>query len=520
MTDQTAHPLTLYNSLTRTKEPFEPMDPKRVTMYNCGPTVYSYAHIGNARAAVVADVLFRVLRHIYGEDHVVYARNITDVDDKIIASAKEQGVPISEITEKYARIYNEDLEALGCLPPTHQPKATENIGGMIDLIETLLKDGYAYASDGHVFFDVSKYDEYGKLSGNTLDALRGGDRVGEGEVARKKNSADFVLWKPELDGVGWDAPFGRGRPGWHIECSAMSKAVLGETIDIHCGGVDLKFPHHENEIAQSNCAHGKPMAKFWVHNEFLNMGTEKMSKSLGNVKLIHDLRENWDGEVIRLALLKAHYRSELIWSVRLVNEAESNLRIMYSAKQFAKKYTPTTLAPSLNFLNLIMPDLNTVGALMELMHLAGEIKSRVYRIEQIIPKFEGITGDNILAQHHQDEFVSDYFKSQSEERANILERERKKIGQLLGSLIISGRILGLLQKDPEEWFAGGLDKGKYDGLVAEYDAARKEAVAAKEAGDKSLMGELFKKSDEIRDTLKADGIAIDTGPNGSTWRKA
>jgi len=238
-----------------------------VTMYNCGPTVYSYAHIGNARAAVVADVLFRVLRHIYGEEHVIYARNITDVDDKIIQSAKKQGVDISVITKKFAKIYNEDLAAIGCLPPTEP-----HIDDMVAMISDLLEKGFAYESDGHVFFDVSKYEDYGKLSGNTLENLRGGDRVGEGEVARKKNSADFVLWKPELDGVGWDAPFGKGRPGWHIECSAMAKAVLtdgtkSDTIDIHCGGVDLKFPHHENEIAQSNCSHDAPLANYWVHNE-------------------------------------------------------------------------------------------------------------------------------------------------------------------------------------------------------------------------------------------------------------
>ena len=328
--------LTLYNSLTRQKEPFTPQDPTRVTMYNCGPTVYSYAHIGNARAAVVADVLFRVLRHIYGEDHVVYARNITDVDDRIIASAKETGKPISEITEKFARIYNEDLAAIGCLPPTHQPKCTDHISHMIEMISDLIVKGFAYESDGHVFFDVSQYADYGKLSGNSLEALKGGDRVGEGEVARKRNSADFVLWKPELDGVGWDAPFGRGRPGWHIECSAMAKATLcggnyGNTIDIHCGGVDLKFPHHENERAQSCCGNDTDkFANYWVHNEFLNMGTEKMSKSLGNVTLVHDLLKEWDGEVIRLALLKAKYSEILKWTDNLVSEANSNLHYMYS----------------------------------------------------------------------------------------------------------------------------------------------------------------------------------------------
>lgn len=303
------HPLKLYDSLLREVRQFVPQDPTRVTMYNCGPTVYSYAHIGNARAAVVADVLFRVLRHIYGEEHVRYARNLTDVDDKIIAAAQEQGVPISEITEKFAKIYQDDLKALNCLEPTVEPKATEHISHMISMIEELIEKGFAYESDGHVFFDVSKYDEYGKLSGNTLANLRKGDRVGEGEVARKKNSADFVLWKPEMGGVGWDAPFGRGRPGWHIECSAMAKETLGDVIDIHCGGVDLKFPHHENEIAQSCCANGKPtFANFWVHNEFLNMGKDKMSKSLGNVVLVHDLLKEWDGEVIRLALLKARGR--------------------------------------------------------------------------------------------------------------------------------------------------------------------------------------------------------------------
>ena len=247
--------LKLYNSLSREKQDFVPQDPKRVTMYNCGPTVYSYAHIGNARAAVAADVLFRVLRHIYGEEHVVYARNITDVEDKINAAAAEQGVEISVITEKFAKIYNDDLAALGCLMPTMQPKATDHMDEMITMISGLMADGFAYASEGHVFFDISKYDDYGKLSGNTLDQLRKGERVDDEEYARKKNAADFVLWKPSKKGEpAWEAPFGAGRPGWHIECSAMIEKNLGETIDIHCGGQDLKFPHHENEIAQSNCA--------------------------------------------------------------------------------------------------------------------------------------------------------------------------------------------------------------------------------------------------------------------------
>lgn len=501
MTDQTEHPLTLYNSLTRTKEQFVPQDPKRVTMYNCGPTVYSYAHIGNARAAVVADVLFRVLRHIYGEEHVIYARNITDVDDKIIASAKEQGVDISEITEKYARIYNEDLEALGCLPPTVQPKCTAHIDNMINMISDLIAKGFAYESDGHVFFEVSKYEDYGRLSGNTLQALRGGDRVGEGEIARKRNAADFVLWKPELDGVGWDAPFGKGRPGWHIECSAMAKAELtdgtaSETIDIHCGGVDLKFPHHENEIAQSNCAHdGAPLANYWVHNEFLNMGSEKMSKSLGNVKLIHDLRKDWDGEVIRLALLKAHYRSELIWSEDLLSESKAQLDGWYIALKNTKEIEEISVSDG-HLNGVLNDDLNTV----ELIKLFGNIKN-------ILNGYDPSNGRSTVPLKN-DGKILPMITSPSD-----LAREKWELKQ-------SANLLGLLQKKPDEWFAGGLDTDKFDALAADYDTARSEALKAKEAGDKALMGQLFARSDEIRDQLKADGVILETGPEGSSWRKA
>jgi len=444
MTDE----LKLYNTLSRKKEVFKPSDPKRVTMYNCGPTVYNYAHIGNARAAVVADVLFRVLRHIYGADHVVYARNITDVDDKIIAAAKELGVDISEITEKYARIYNEDLAALNCLPPSVQPKATDNIGGMITIISKLLEDGFAYQSDGHVFFDVSQYEDYGKLSGNTLHALKKGDRVGEGEVARKKNTADFVLWKPELDGVGWDAPFGHGRPGWHIECSAMARETLGETIDIHCGGVDLKFPHHENEIAQSECAHGKTMARYWVHNEFLNMGSEKMSKSLGNVKLITDIVKEWDGEVARLALLKAHHRSELIWTDGLLEESKAQLDGWYRELLDTPEIGPD--APiSEPFIAALMDDLNTPLA----------------------------------------------FASLAQERNAAM-------------LKASANLLGVLNKDPKDWFKGDTS----DDEAAEIEALIQERLDARAAKN-------WARGDEIRDELKARGIVLEDGADGTTWRR-
>ena len=467
MTDQ--NPLTLYNSLTRTKEQFVPQDPKRVTMYNCGPTVYSYAHIGNARAAVVADVLFRVLRHIYGEDHVVYARNITDVDDRIIQSATETGLPISDITEKYARIYNEDLAALNCLAPTHQPHATKHIDDMIVMIAELIEKGHAYESDGHVFFDVSTYAAYGALSGNTLDALRGGDRVGEGEVARKKNAADFVLWKPELNGVAWDAPFGRGRPGWHIECSAMAKATLTQeietdVIDIHCGGVDLKFPHHENEIAQSCCANDEAkFANYWVHNEFLNMGSEKMSKSLGNVTLIHDLTKKYEGETLRLALIKASHRSELNWTSDLLFEADIQLDGWYRSLQRIRTWASSEPAPEM--IEAIMDDLHTPKALFILSELGNSL-------------------------NYQREEPFDYSAA-------------------AGEFIASANLLGLLQKDPDEWFKGNAssdDQAEFDAIALR----RQEARAAKD----------WAAADAARDEATAKGIVLEDGPDGTTWRKA
>ncbi|WP_026942444.1 cysteine--tRNA ligase [Hellea balneolensis] len=493
--------LTLYNSLTRQKKVFTPQDPKRVTMYNCGPTVYSYAHIGNARAAVVADVLFRVLRHIYGEEHVIYARNITDVDDKIIESAKEQGVDISVITEKYANIYNEDLAAIGCLPPTEQPKATESIDEMQDIIVELMDKNIAYFSEGHILFDVTRMDEYakekkmdtryGKLSGRKLEDNLAGARV---EVASyKRNAGDFVLWKPAKDDEpGWDFKnYGRGRPGWHIECSAMIRDVLGETIDIHCGGIDLKFPHHENEIAQSHCANDKPLANFWVHNEFLNMGKDKMSKSLGNVKLIHDLLKDWDGEVIRLALLTAHYRSELIWTEKLLEDSKAQLDRWYrSAQKLNVNFSEIEPIPPTEdfghpFADNVFDDLNAMFGWMYYYNIID------YVIENKDPSMVV-----------------------SSPRPNIDERKKQKWISRLSTMM---NLLGLLQKDPEEWFKGGLD---YDALVEEYDSVRAQALAAKEAGDKAKMGEMFKRSDEIRDQFKAEGVVIESGSEGkSSWRK-
>ena len=291
--------LKLYNTLTRTKDEFEPLDAKNVRMYVCGPTVYDFAHIGNARPVIVFDVLFRLLRHIYGADHVTYVRNITDVDDKINARAAEEGITIRELTERTAKQFFEDVAALGCLPPTHEPRATDHITHMIAMIERLIATGYAYAAEGHVLFDVGSKPDYGKLSRRSLDEMIAGARV---EVAPyKRNAMDFVLWKPSKPGEpSWPSPWGSGRPGWHIECSAMSEALLGETFDIHGGGIDLVFPHHENEIAQSEGAHqDHPLAKVWMHNGFLQVEGEKMSKSLGNFITIHQLLSSTTLAIIR-----------------------------------------------------------------------------------------------------------------------------------------------------------------------------------------------------------------------------
>ncbi|MBY0423852.1 MAG: cysteine--tRNA ligase, partial [Parvularculaceae bacterium] len=321
--------IELYDTLTREKRRFEPADPARVTLYVCGPTVYNHAHIGNFRAAVVFDLLFRVLRRRYGADAVVYSRNFTDIDDKIIAAARESGEPIAALTARYARLYDEETAAFGVLPPTLKPTATGHIGEMIAMIGVLVAKSAAYVAEGHVLFSVARFSGYGRLSGVDQEEIIAGARV---EIAPyKQNAADFVLWKPSApDEPGWESPWGRGRPGWHIECSAMIQKALGRTIDIHGGGQDLRFPHHENEIAQSTCAHdGAPLARFWLHNGFLRMGADKMSKSLGNVVLPKDLLKRWPGEALRFALLSAHYRQPLEWTDDLVEQSKRQLDRFY-----------------------------------------------------------------------------------------------------------------------------------------------------------------------------------------------
>ena len=313
--------LRLYNTLTRTKEELFPLDPNNVRMYVCGPTVWDYAHIGNARPVIVFDVLFRLLRQIYGADHVTYVRNITDVDDKINAKARAEGVPIAEVTERTTKQFHADIAALGVLPPTVEPRATEHIAEMIAIIERLIANGHAYSADGHVLFNVPSMKEYGQLSRRSLDEMLAGARV---DVAPyKRGDMDFVLWKPSDDETpGWDSPWGRGRPGWHIECSAMSWKHLGEVFDIHGGGIDLVFPHHENEIAQTRCAFGHSvMANVWMHNGFLQVEGQKMSKSLGNFLTIHELLKDWPGDVLRFNMLRTHYRQPIDWTLKSLEES-------------------------------------------------------------------------------------------------------------------------------------------------------------------------------------------------------
>ncbi len=458
--------LTLYNTLSRRKEEFVPIDPDRVTMYVCGPTVYSYAHIGNARPAVVFDVLVRLLRHQW--PNVVFARNITDIDDKINAAAAEQGVDIGEITSKFEKIYLDDMASLGVAPPDIEPHATDHIPEMIAMMEKLIEDGHAYAAEGHVLFNVPSYPEYGQLSKRDQEELLAGARV---EVAPyKKDPSDFVLWKPSTpDLPGWDSPWGRGRPGWHLECSCMIEKHLGRTIDIHGGGVDLVFPHHENEIAQSTCAHGGgTFVRYWMHNGFVNVDKEKMSKSIGNVLLVHDLLDQAPGEAIRLALLNAHYRQPLDWTDDGLAQAKARLDRLYRALGSLEGVDPAPDAgPNAAFLVALNDDLNTPKALASLFDLARQ--------------------------------------------ANTATDDAEK-SRIKGELVASAGLMGLLQQDPESWFAGetsgddGPDAERIERLIE----ARQNAKAAKD----------YAEADRIRDELAAANIVLEDGPAGTTWRRA
>jgi len=453
-----AVPLVLYNTLSRRKETFAPLDAKNVRMYVCGPTVYDLAHIGNARPVIVFDVLYRLLRHLYGAPCVRYVRNITDVEDKIIARAKETGEGIRDLTERTAAIYQKDVAALGALPPDVEPRATEHISGMIRMIETLLASGHAYVADHHVLFAVGSMSDYGRLSGRSRDEMVAGARV---EVAPyKRDPADFVLWKPSAaDLPGWESPWGRGRPGWHIECSAMSEAYLGQTFDIHGGGIDLIFPHHENEIAQSVCAHqGRPFARYWLHNEFVIVEGEKMSKSLGNFRTIEDVLDDAPGEAARYAMLMTHYRDPLDWTADRVAEAGRALDAFY--RGLSKSRAQAGSEP-VGVLAALEDDLNTPLALRAL----HDTLTRLNKADDPAAK-----------------------------------------SRLAGELVAGGALLGLLQANPETWLKGDdREAAEIEALIAQRNAARKARN--------------FAEADRIRSALALRGILLEDGPDGTTWRR-
>ena len=456
--------LRLHNNLTRRVEPFAPLDPACPTLYVCGPTVYNYVHIGNARGPVVFGVLAALLRRRYGR--LRYARNITDVDDKINAAAQELGVPISAITDKYADAYRADMAGLGVegdFAPDIEPTATGHIAQMIAMIQQLIDSGHAYAAEGHVLFSVASFRDYGKLSRRDPEEMLAGARV---EVAPyKRDPGDFVLWKPSTEGLpGWDSPWSHGRPGWHIECSAMAEAHLGQTIDIHAGGVDLQFPHHENEIAQSECAHGgAPFAKFWLHNGMLNFGGAKMSKSLGNIERVHDLLQKHPPEALRLALLSAHYRQPLEWNEALIEQSVRTLDRLYGTLRDLSEVEAMPAIPQA-VEDALDDDLNTPQALSEVARIAGEAR-----------------------------------KASSAEEKTTLK------SQLLGA----GQALGLLQQTPEAWFNRGAsndDDARIQQLV-------EERTAAKKSRD-------FARADAIRDQLAAEGVLLEDTPQGVRWKRA
>ncbi|MEM6413636.1 MAG: cysteine--tRNA ligase [Pseudomonadota bacterium] len=470
--------LTLFDTQARETREFEPADPERVTMYVCGPTVYNHAHIGNFRAAVVFDLLFRLLRNKYGADHVVYARNITDIDDKIIAAARETGNEISAITRKFTDIYRQETAAFNVLSPTLEPHATDHIKDMIALVSRLIEKGAAYAAEGHVLFSVDAFAEYGGLAKVDQDEMVAGARV---EVAPyKRNPSDFVLWKPSADDEpGWRTPDdwgidGRGRPGWHLECSAMIKTNLGNTIDIHGGGLDLRFPHHENEVAQSCCANGTDtLARYWVHNGFLSMGSEKMSKSLGNIVLPKDLLKERHGEVLRWALLSAHYRQPLEWREALLDQTKKQLdrfyRLFLELKADDTSDPDETLEVPRSIILALENDMNTPEA------FAG-----LHELRDIAVQLEGAA------------------------RIRAIKRMR-----------VAGQLMGFFEEDPEAWFRGVLSIETDDATrLSASDIDRLLQERARARAEKN-----FARADEIRDRLSSEEIIIEDGPHGATWRR-
>jgi len=455
--------LRFTNTLTGQKEVFEPRDPDRITLYVCGPTVYNLAHIGNARPVVTFDMLYRVLRALYPT--VVYARNITDIDDKIIAAARERNEGIDAVTEEFTDKYREDMAQLNALSPDLEPRATENIEPMRDLITQLIARGHAYPAEGHVLFDVTSMPSYGALSGRNLEDMLAGARV---EVADyKRNPGDFVLWKPSAeDEPGWDSPWGWGRPGWHLECSAMIRAHLGDAIDIHGGGRDLIFPHHENERAQSCCGYGGDFVRYWLHNAYVDMDGEKMSKSLGNVRTVRDLLGLYPGEVLRFALLSTHYRSPLNFSGEVLDNAKLTLNSFYQALRNTSDICPEDVRPEdTPAFTALLDDLNTPKAIAAL-HASCKALNKA---------------------------------------------DAKTAATCKGELLAMGRLMGLLGSDPEQWFTESSSSAALTPEDIEQRlAARLEARARKD----------FAAADAVRDELQAAGIELEDGPKGTTWRRS
>ncbi|SLN56458.1 cysteine--tRNA ligase [Oceanibacterium hippocampi] len=460
--------LRLHNTASRRKETFAPLDPSHVRMYVCGPTVYDNVHIGNARPIIIFDVLARLLRRCYPK--LTYVRNLTDVDDKIIKAAEANGEPIDALTRRMTDAFHEQIAALNALPPDVEPKATDHIAEMIALIEQLIARGHAYEAEGHVLFNVPSMSGYGDLSGRSMKEMVAGARV---DVAPyKKDPADFVLWKPSTGEMpGWDSPWGRGRPGWHIECSAMSEKHLGRDFDIHGGGLDLVFPHHENERAQSLCAHeGAQFARYWVHNGMLTVtGGEKMSKSLGNFRTLRDVLDEVPGEVARLCMLSGHYRQPLDWSPEGLEQAKTNLDRLYNALRRLSDVEVDQPEADPAVVEALEDDLNTPNALAEMYRLAGEAN-----------------------------------RSTDLKSTDLDERRRLK-----GALLAGGELLGILQQDVEAWF----HRGAADDETAEVERLIAERIAARQARD-------FARADQIRDDLAARGIQLEDGTGGTIWRRA
>ena len=450
--------LNLYDTFSNSKKKFEPIDPKNIRMYVCGPTVYDYPHVGNARPVIVFDILFRILQNIYGTEHVTYVRNITDVDDKIINASQENNEDINELTSRTINYFHADAKYIGAMEPSFEPRATDHIAEMINIIETLIEKNYAYVAENNVLFSSTKFSKYGSLSGKNLEEMIAGSRVDV--ESYKQEASDFILWKPSKDNEpGWDSPWGKGRPGWHIECSAMSEKLLGKTFDIHGGGQDLIFPHHENEIAQSECANGEKFANYWVHNGFVTVEGNKMAKSDGNFVTVNELKEKYQGEVIRFTMILTHYRQPLNWTNDNLQESKKTLDKWYQYFSEVDFKPDLSVKIDENVMNALNDDMNTPQAIAELHKLFKNCKS-----------------------DDQDS---------------------------LNQFLISAQFLGLMNDEPSQWLSWGkenisVDQNKIESLITQRNTAR----ANKD----------FAEADRIRDELENLGIVLEDKGAETTWK--